>query len=561
MANRNVDMIESLVCPPPPTDNSINEDAISSLIVPAPGKVKELHSPDGDSTTAPPSQSSEQSEVKLNNINKVEFQLNPLQINNDCAQDPDVKKIKKVLSELIETEQKYVKDLQFLLAAYLEPLRKEHFWNYSDLEQLYKNVKEIFAFQTKFLRILEESLESDPGFGSHSDLEQFKALLMGIGTAFLYNVDEFKIYSTYCATHSKAQKALHQSADNYPFQEFLASCNPNQQQAHTLESYLIKPIQRILKYPLLLQQLKSLAPNPSEEQNHLTEALAGMENVAEHINEMQRIHEEYGAIFDHLYRQYQRSNSGLHELNPGDLLYYGGVEWLNISNFLGKIKKGLELHAMCFIFRTAVVFLCKERLRSKRKQLLANTTKSNPAEVEIIRYQVLIPVNEVQVKAGTGADCDSEGHFTWELIQLKTSGNRRREKSYLLSNSTPEFRNAFLKTIRQIIRDSVRRMNLPVTPSTSYNGNGANAGMVPKREMDMCSETDSTNECSDFKSELDEEDEHGNGIGAGRNASGRHASGQHAHGSGGDSGGPAGPGDPSVPRKSSGSPVWKPREH
>ena len=50
------------------------------------------------------------------------------------------------------------------------------------------------------------------------------------------------------------------------------------------------------------------APNPSEEQNHLTEALAGMENVAEHINEMQRIHEEYGAIFDHLYRQYQHSN-------------------------------------------------------------------------------------------------------------------------------------------------------------------------------------------------------------------------------------------------------------
>ena len=99
---------------------------------------------------------------------------------------------------------------------------------------------------------------------------------------------------------------------------------------------------------------------------------SGMENVAEHINEMQRIHEEYGAIFDHLYRQYQRSTSQLHELNPGDLLYYGGVEWLNISGFLGKIKKGLELHAMCFIFRTAVVFLCKERLRSKRKQLLVS---------------------------------------------------------------------------------------------------------------------------------------------------------------------------------------------
>ena len=72
-------------------------------------------------------------------------------------------------------------------------------------------------------------------------------------------------------------------ADNYPFQEFLASCNPNQQQAHTLESFLIKPIQRILKYPLLLQQLKALAQNPSEEQNHLNEALGGMYSVMESI--------------------------------------------------------------------------------------------------------------------------------------------------------------------------------------------------------------------------------------------------------------------------------------
>lgn len=56
----------------------------------------------------------------------------------------------------------------------------------------------------------------------------------------------------------------------------------------------------------------------------------------------------------------------------GDLLYYGGVEWLNISDFLGKIKKGLELHAMCFVFKSAVVFLCKERLRQKKKLMVCN---------------------------------------------------------------------------------------------------------------------------------------------------------------------------------------------
>lgn len=123
-----------------------------------------------------------------------------------------------------------------------------------------------------------------------------------------------------------------------------------------------------------------------------------MEKVAEHINEMQRIHEEYGAIFDHLFRQHQKSckqpidlspgmyfkdtitelffnlnillNTKLFLLFSGDLLYYGGVEWLNISDFLGKIKKGLELHAMCFVFKSAVVFLCKERLRQKKKLMV-----------------------------------------------------------------------------------------------------------------------------------------------------------------------------------------------
>jgi len=125
-----------------------------------------------------------------------------------------------------------------------------------------------------------------------------------------------------------------------------------------------------------------------------------MEKVAEHINEMQRIHEEYGAIFDHLFRQHQKSCKQPIDLSPGglqqpqqphstvatsnanappqccafpgDLLYYGGVEWLNISDFLGKIKKGLELHAMCFVFKSAVVFLCKERLRQKKKLMVGS---------------------------------------------------------------------------------------------------------------------------------------------------------------------------------------------
>lgn len=128
------------------------------------------------------------------------------------------------------------------------------------------------------------------------------------------------------------------------FKAFLDAQNPRQQHSATLESYLIKPIQRVLKYPLLLRELFVLTDADSEEHYHLDGepappartpptpprpprpwrareardpthapphgpscparpapvAIKTMNKVASHINEMQKIHEEFGAVFDQL---------------------------------------------------------------------------------------------------------------------------------------------------------------------------------------------------------------------------------------------------------------------
>lgn len=103
--------------------------------------------------------------------------------------------------------------------------------------------------------------------------------------------------------------------------------------------------------------------------------------------------------------------------------------------------------------------------------------------MEIIRYQVLIPVTEVQVRASSAKDMDS--HFLWELIHLRSQLQRRSEKIYVLSNSTADFRNAFLKTIRQIIRESVRNMSIPL------KGMGSNSSIneLPITHRGMNSQT------------------------------------------------------------------------
>ncbi|XP_060813467.1 protein still life, isoform SIF type 1 isoform X4 [Bombus pascuorum] len=478
------DIIESLVCPPPPSDPPvISEEMISGLIVPAPGWSKESIAQECTSAAHMENgkQTSRTNSFEIENLLKTAEQVTGIcrspgetrkssptgsvvsshsQAMTPSRQLSDAEKLKKVILELIETERTYVKNLNNLLENYLEPLKRETFLSNAEINALFGNIQEIVTFQRQFLQNLDHAIEMEVDFNNFDHPSQFKGVLFSIGSAFLYYVNHFKLYSSFCASHSKAQKVLHPNEGNQALQEFLQARNPRQQHSSTLESYLIKPIQRILKYPLLLQQLRNLTDERSEEHQHLIEALKGMEKVAEHINEMQRIHEEYGAIFDHLFRQHQKSCKQPIDLSPGDLLYYGGVEWLNISDFLGKIKKGLELHAMCFVFKSAVVFLCKERLRQKKK-LMGVSTKANSSEVEIIRYQVLIPVTEVQVRASSAKDMES--HFLWELIHLRSQLQRRSEKVYVLSNSTTEFRNAFLRTIRQIIRESVRNMSIPST--------------------------------------------------------------------------------------------------
>ncbi|CAL1273486.1 unnamed protein product [Larinioides sclopetarius] len=534
------DYIESLVCPPPPSDSAISEEMIDKLIVPSPlyGDMDKEKSPEtsGRPTPSPTPMacqdlltsqlSAEQIETLIKTAEQVteycrmpleqrrlsslagssassgSFTLNPRQLT-------EAEKLRKVIMELIETEKTYVKHmsevvewyedamqkhLNSLLEHYLEPMKKETFLSNSEVNALFGNIQEIVQFQRVFLQSLEEAVNSEPDFHRFDHPAQFKNVLFALGNSFLYYADQFKLYSSFCASHSKAQKVLHPSKckglrnkdhvcpaageSNSALLEFLQSRNPKGQHSFSLESYLIKPIQRILKYPLLLQQLKHLTDPNSQEHLHLSEALKGMERVAEHINEMQRIHEEYGAIFDHLSRQHYKSSRQHVDLSPGELLYYGGVEWLNISEFLGKIKKGLELHAMCFVFKAAVVFLCKERIRQKKK-LMGGSSKSGSTEVEIIRYQVLIPVTEVQVRAGCVKEGDS--HFLWELIHLRSQMQRRSEKIYQLSNSTSEFRNAFLRTIRQIIRESVRNMTVPVNKPIPKDKSGGGGSATMRR--------------------------------------------------------------------------------
>lgn len=286
------------------------------------------------------------------------------------------------------------------------------------------------------------------------------------------------------------------------------------------ESYLIKPIQRIVKYPMLLNSI-AISANVfvgDDLNRNLYAAVKQMEAITSHVNDTQRIHDEYGVIFDHIERQFleQRANLAKIQRNPSvmasnllqptinlgieQLLHFGTVDWLNINEFTSKVKKDMNLTQLLFVFNSCVVFICKEQVRStKAKKLSSNNSggnfnlvsntnnsytskyfpKRNSDFNEAIRYQSVIPVSEVQVRSASNTSKNGARGYQWELFRcsavnsnssLLTKASSKRNsggKVYLLSSPTTESRNAFLRKIRFIIRESVRNMNLPLPRSPS----------------------------------------------------------------------------------------------
>ncbi|XP_075123853.1 rho guanine nucleotide exchange factor TIAM2 isoform X2 [Leptodactylus fuscus] len=362
-------------------------------------------------------------------------------------------RLRKVIQELVDTEKSYVKDLSCLFELYLEPLQNETFLTQDEMDSLFGSLPEMLDFQKIFLQTLEDGISGSPDFNILETPSQFRKLLFSLGGSFLYYADHFKLYSGFCANHIKVQKVLERARTDPAFKEFLDARNPMKQHSSTLESYLIKPVQRVLKYPLLLKELVSLTDNESEEHYHLTEALKAMEKVASHINEMQKIYEDYGTVFDQLVAEQSGTEREVTELSMGELLVYSTVTWLNIFPSLGKTRKELELTV--FVFRRAIILVHKENFKLKKKTSQNTRSSQIYGDIDQFKFRWLIPLSAVQVRMGNAAG--TENNCLWELIHTKSELQGRPETVFQLCSSDSESKTSTIKVIRSILRENLRR--------------------------------------------------------------------------------------------------------
>uniref|UniRef100_A0A3Q2T4K7 Phosphatidylinositol-3,4,5-trisphosphate dependent Rac exchange factor 1 n=1 Tax=Fundulus heteroclitus TaxID=8078 RepID=A0A3Q2T4K7_FUNHE len=299
-----------------------------------------------------------------------------------------------VLNEILNTERDYVRTLLFLQSVSLAVFLFVFCSFLRGLTPhsrgiLFSNIEDILELHKEVLSAVEASLQPEP-HPNHS-----------LGHVFLQFRQSFSVYGEYCSNHEKALRLLMELNKIPNIRTFLLHCMLLGGKKSTdvpLEGYLLSPIQRICKYPLLLKELLKRTPKKHSDYPAVEEALQGMKAVCSNINETKRQMEKLEAL-----EQLQSHIEGWEGTNLTDIC----TELLLHGNLL-KISAGNIQERVFFLFDNLLVY-CKRKSRVSGKKS-TKRTKSINGPLYVFRGRINTEVMEVEnVEDGT-ADYHSNNY-------------------------------------------------------------------------------------------------------------------------------------------------------
>ncbi|XP_046522095.1 pleckstrin homology domain-containing family G member 6 isoform X1 [Equus quagga] len=200
----------------------------------------------------------------------------------------------EALWELLTTELVYVRKLKImtdLLAAGLLNLQRVGLLNEVSAETLFGNVPSLIRAHHSFWEeVLGPTLGETRASGRPLDP-------ISLQNGFLMFSQRFQPYIQYCLRVKQTMAYAREQQDNNPlFNAFVQWCEKHKRSGRqTLGDLLIKPHQRITKYPLLLQAVLKRSPE-ARAQEALHAMIAAVESFLRHINKQVRQGEEQESL-------------------------------------------------------------------------------------------------------------------------------------------------------------------------------------------------------------------------------------------------------------------------
>ncbi|KAM4865687.1 pleckstrin homology domain-containing family G member 1 [Thomomys bottae] len=195
----------------------------------------------------------------------------------DLATSPKLLYADRVVREILDTERTYVQDLKSIVEDYLTCIRDQTKLPLATEDQaaLFGNIQDIYHFNSELLQDLE-NCENDP---------------VAIAECFVSKSEEFHIYTQYCTNYPRSVAVLTECMRDKILAKFFRERQEALKHLLPLGSYLLKPVQRILKYHLLLHEIQTHLDKDTEGYEVVLDAIDTMQRVAWHINDMKRKHE------------------------------------------------------------------------------------------------------------------------------------------------------------------------------------------------------------------------------------------------------------------------------
>uniref|UniRef100_A0A672UQ71 MCF.2 cell line derived transforming sequence-like 2 n=1 Tax=Strigops habroptila TaxID=2489341 RepID=A0A672UQ71_STRHB len=194
----------------------------------------------------------------------------PAGVGRHCNSPPFLS-FSHIINELIETERVYVEELQSIIEGYASEMDNPNLVHLipsalqNKKEILFGNLPEIYEFHNRiFLKEIENCIENP-------EL---------LARCFLKRKEDLQIYEKYCQNKPRSEALWRQCGDSIFFQE----CQRKLDHKLSLDAYLLKPVQRITKYQLLLKEMLKCSKN-SEGTAELEEALATMLDIIKSVND------------------------------------------------------------------------------------------------------------------------------------------------------------------------------------------------------------------------------------------------------------------------------------
>ncbi|UZJ53026.1 hypothetical protein CBS101457_002346 [Exobasidium rhododendri] len=254
-----------------------------------------------------------------------------------------------IVRELLDTERKYVQDLE-VMQNYARALAQMDILPPDTIHNLFGNLNTLVDVQRRFLICVEENVRR-PADDQH------------FGHVFQTMESDFAVYEPFCANYAQALDIINAEAHNIMRlrgQPAAEGCYLDP--SYELPTFLIKPVQRICKYPLLLEQLLKKTAKDAPFYQELVDGLQVIRRITDKVNETRRLQENIQVVRDLESRVGEWKGHSIQTFGP-----------LLLSDVFMVSKSDTEREYHVYLFEK-IILCCKEVLPIQPKKNSKNNS-------------------------------------------------------------------------------------------------------------------------------------------------------------------------------------------